>query len=74
MKIDYLDEVLEEAIRNGRKAAIKNLDGIQAGGIMLEGIGEVFGFVLLGRDLAGSSEETMKVSMRFGKNRVVLSW
>ena len=70
----YLDEVLEEAIRNSRKAAIKNLDGVQAGGIMLESIGEVLSFVILSRDLTGSSEETMEVSMKFGKNRVILSW
>ncbi len=41
---------------------------------MLEGISEVLNFVVLGRDLSGSSEEAMKVSMKFGKNRVVLSW
>jgi len=38
---------------------------MQTGGIMVEGIGEVLSFVILSRDLTGSSEEAMKVSMKF---------
>ena len=41
---------------------------------MLESISEELSLVILGRDLTGSSEEAMKVSMKFvGKNRLVLS-
>ena len=65
VEIDNFDTFLEEAIRNCGEAAIENLYGIQTGGIMLEGIGEVLSFVILSRDLTGSSEEAMKVSMKF---------
>ena len=70
----YLNEVFKGSIWYRREAAIENLDGMQTGRVVLEGIGKILGFVVLSGDLAVTRKKTMKVAIEFSKNGVILSW